>query len=209
MVSLGEDLRADEDIGVRGALEQLFEPAPPAYGVAIHAQDAGLRKLFCERNLDALGPASEGLQIGVTAFGTGARNPFRQPAMMATQLPSRQMNDHVRRTAFAAFDPAASRAGEGRRVSATIEKYQRLLSARDSCRQRLEKRSGEPLLGRMRPSIDQAYRRQYRPVDGAPGEGDELVLARVDVMKALQGRRRRAQDGRRAGDVCPRDCEIA
>src|SRR6266571_9160594 len=59
MVSLGENLRADEDIGVRRALEQLFEPVPRAHRVAIHAQDARPRKFFPEHKLDPLRPASK------------------------------------------------------------------------------------------------------------------------------------------------------
>src|SRR2546422_5434101 len=59
MVALGENLRADEDIGVSGALEQIFEPVPRAHGVAIHAQNARLRKFFPEHQLDPLRPASE------------------------------------------------------------------------------------------------------------------------------------------------------
>src|SRR5216684_7867893 len=121
MMALGEDLCADEDVGAGGALEQIFEPAPRARGVAIHAQDARVRKLFCERNLDALRPASECLQIKVAAFRTGARNAFGQSAMVATQPLSSRMHDHARRTTPAALDPAAGGAGERRRIAAAIE----------------------------------------------------------------------------------------
>src|SRR5713226_6001860 len=50
VVALGEELRTDEDIGVRRALEQVLELASGAYCVAIQTQDAGVRKFFCERD---------------------------------------------------------------------------------------------------------------------------------------------------------------
>src|SRR5260221_765913 len=127
MVALGEDLCADEDVGARGALEQILEAAPRARGVAVYAQDACVWKLFCQRNLDALCPAAECLQIRVAAFRTGTRNAFGQSAMVATQpLPS-QMHDHARRTTTAALDPAAGGAGERRRLSPAVEAKQALL----------------------------------------------------------------------------------
>ena len=46
MVALGENLRADEDIGVCGALEQIFEPTLRTRAVAVNTQDARLRKSF-------------------------------------------------------------------------------------------------------------------------------------------------------------------
>src|SRR6267143_7184113 len=105
MMALGEDLRADEDVGARGALEQIFEPAPR--GVAIHAQDPRLREFLAEQQLDPLRPPSKCLQIVVAALRTGAWNAFGQSAMMATQQPRGQVQDHVRRAAPAALDPAA------------------------------------------------------------------------------------------------------
>src|SRR5712691_2424612 len=138
MVALGEDLRAHEDVGTRGALQQVFEPAPRTRRVAIHAQDARMRKLFCERNLDTLRPASECLQIGVAAFRTGARNAFGQSAMVATQPLPGQMYDHARRTTLAALDPAAGGAGESRRIAAAIEENERLIATRKARRERLE-----------------------------------------------------------------------
>src|SRR5438445_387258 len=209
MVALGENLRADEDIGVSGALEQIFEPVPRAHGVAIHAQNARLRKFFPEHQLDPLRPASERLQIRVTAFWTGSRNAFGQSAMMTTQPLHRQVHDHIRRTTPAALDPAAGGAGEGRRIAAAIEENERLLPAPEARRERLEKRGDNALLGRMHPRVDQTYCRQCRPVDGASREGYQLVFARGRVSEAFQRRRSRAQNDGGAGDVGPRDCEVA
>src|SRR6266852_3540639 len=209
MVAHGEDLRAHEDVGTRGALQQVFEAAPRARRVAIHAQDARVRKLFCERNLDALRPASECLQIRVAAFRTDARNAFSQSAMVATQPLSGHMHDHARRTTLAALDPAAGGAGERRRIAAAIEENERLLPTRKARRERLEKRRDNALLGWMRPRVDQAYCRQCRPVDGAPREGYQPVFARGRVVEAFQRRRSRAQNNRRAGDLGPSDCEVA
>src|SRR6266511_257980 len=114
MVSLGENLRAVEDIGVRRALEQLFEPVPRAHRVAIHAQDARPRKFFSEHKLDPLRPASKCLQIRVTAFWTGARNAFGQSAMVATQPLHGQMHDHVGRTAPAEAGGKSPPGGDAR-----------------------------------------------------------------------------------------------
>src|SRR5438477_7656045 len=98
MMALGENLRADEDVGVGGPLEQIFEPVPRAHGVAIHAQDPRLRKFLAEQQLDPLRPASEYLQVGVTAFRTGARNALGQSAMVATQPPRGQVHDQDRKS---------------------------------------------------------------------------------------------------------------
>src|SRR5712691_5108654 len=186
MVSLGENLRADEDIGVRRALEQIFEPVPRAHRVAVHAQDARPRKFFLEHKLDPLRPASKCLQIRVTAFWTGARNAFGQSAMVATQLLHGQMHDHVRRTAPAALNPAAGGAGERRRIAAAIEENERLLPTRKARRERLEKGWNDSLVGRMHPRVDKAYCGQYRAVDGTSREGHELVFARSRVLEAFQ-----------------------
>src|SRR6266849_10607755 len=209
MVALGENLRADEDIGVGGALEQIFDPVPRAHGVAIYAQNARLRKFFPEHQLDPLRPASECLQIRVTAFWTGARDAFGQSAMMTTQPLHRQMHDHARRTTPAALDPAAGGAGERRRIAAAIEENERLLPVRKARRERLEKRGNNALLGRMHSRVDQAYCRQCRPVDGATREGYQPVFVRGRVVEAFQRRRSRAQNNRRAGDLGPSDCEDA
>src|SRR5260221_3243002 len=209
MVALGEDLRAHEDVGTRGALQQIFEPAPRARRVAIHAQDARVGKLFRERNLDTLRPASECLQIGVAAFRTGARNAFGQSAMVTTQPLSGQMHDHARRTTPAPLDPAAGGAGERWRIATAIEENERLLPTRKARGERFEKRRDNALLGWMHPCVDQAYRRQCRPVDGASREGYQLVFARGRVLEAFERRRSRAQNDRRARDLGPRDCEVA
>src|SRR3989442_8460889 len=112
-------------------------------------------------------PAPERLQIRVTAFRTGAGNAFCQSAMVAIQPLHGQVHDHVRRATPAAFDPAASGAGEGRRIAAAIEENERLLPPRKARRERLEKGRNNSLWGRMHPRVDQAYCRQGRPVDGA------------------------------------------
>src|SRR5882672_1548786 len=209
MVALGEDLRAHEDVGTRGALQQIFEPAPRARRVAIHAQDARVGKLFRERNLDTLRPASECLQIGVAAFRTGARNAFGQSAMVTTQPLPGQMHDHARRTTPAPLDPAAGGAGERWRIATAIEENERLLPTRKARGERFEKRRDNALLRWVHPCVDQAYRRQCRPVDGASREGYQLVFARGRVLEAFERRRGRAQNDWRAGDLGPRDCEVA
>src|SRR5258706_16060172 len=142
MVALGEDLCADEDVGARGALEQILEAAPRARGVAVYAQDACVWKLFCQRNLDALRPAAECLQIRVAAFRTGTRNAFGQSAMVATQpLPS-QMHDHARRTTTAALDPAAGGAGELRRPAGEHDQNARALPPRQGRPELPQRRGG-------------------------------------------------------------------
>src|SRR5258706_10510317 len=153
MVALGEDLCADEDVGARGALEQILEAAPRARGVAVCEQDACEWKLFCQRNHDALRPAAECLQIRVAAFRTGTRNAFGQSAMVATQpLPS-QMHDHARRTTPAALDQAAGGAGERRRIAAAVDEKERLLPPRKARPQRPEKGGDKALPRRMHPRV--------------------------------------------------------
>ncbi len=129
--------------------------------------------------------------------------------MVATQPLHGQMHDHVRRTAPAAFDPAAGGAGERRRIAAAIEENERLLPTRKARRERLQKWVGNTFLGWMRTSIDETDRRQCRPAYGASRERYQLVFTRGRVLEALQRRRGRAQNDRRAGDVGPRDCEVA
>src|SRR5262249_17315378 len=74
MVALGEDLGPDQDVGLRGALEQLLERGLRARCIAVDAQNPRLRELLGERKLDALRSAAEGLQILVAAFRAGAWN---------------------------------------------------------------------------------------------------------------------------------------
>ena len=208
-MALGENLRADEDVGVGGPLEQIFEPVPRAHGVAIHAQDPRLRKFLAEQQLDPLRPASEYLQVGVTAFRTGARNALGQSAMVATQPPRGQVHDHVRRTAPAALHPATGRAGQRRRIAAAIEENERLLAAGKARGERLEKGRNNSLLRRMHPRVDEAYCGQGRPVDGASRESYQLVFARSRAVEAFKRGRGRAQNDRRADDTRPRNCEVA
>src|SRR5947208_2026338 len=209
MVDLGENLRADQDIGVGGAFEQSFEPVRAAGGVAVHSQDPCVREFFPEQQLDPLRPAPECLQIGITALRTGAWNAFGQSAMVAAQPLRCQVHDHVRRTTPAALDPAAGGACERRRIAAAIEENERVLPARKARRERLEKGCNDSLMGRVHPRVDKAYRRQCRTVDGTSREGYQLVFTRGRVMEAFQGGSGRAQNDRCAGDVAPRNCEVA
>src|SRR5258706_7665711 len=145
MVALGEDLRAHEDVGTRGALQQIFEPAPRARRVAINAQDARVGKLFRERNLDTLRPASECLQIGIAAFRTGAWNAFGQSAMVTTQPLSGQMHDHARRATPAPLHPAAGGAGDRTRTATPTYDNERLFPPRHARREQFEKPTGTHL----------------------------------------------------------------
>src|SRR3974390_607145 len=100
-MALGEDLRADQDVGALGALEEVLEAAPASRGVAVQTQDLCLRKPLQERLLDSLRSASEALKVGIAALRADARDPLGEAAMVAAQASVGEVQHHVSRTARA------------------------------------------------------------------------------------------------------------
>src|SRR5215467_13131670 len=127
-MALGEDLGADEDVGLPGAFEQLVEPASRAYRVAVEPDDPRLGKALGQRGLDSLRPSPESLQPGVAALGAGARDTFAEAAVVATQAALGKMHDQVGRAAPTALQPAARGAGEHGRVATPVEENERLFA---------------------------------------------------------------------------------
>ena len=132
VVALGEQLRADQDVGLaaRDALQRARELAAAARAVAVDAHDARLREARGERFLDALRAAAHRLQVEVAAGRAGARDGAFRAAVVAAQPAVGLVQHHARRAARATGGPAAGVAGEHRRVAAPIDEDEALLAAR-------------------------------------------------------------------------------
>src|SRR5262249_20510823 len=208
-MALGEDLGADEDVGLPGAFEPVAEAAPRARRVAVEPHDPRLGKALAQRSLDSLRPPAESLQAGVAALGAGAGYAFDEAAVVATQAALGKVHDQVGRAAPTALQPPACGAGEHGRVTAPVEENERLFAPAEAQRQRLQQRSGETVANWMQPGVDEAHGRQRGAWNRAALERYELVPAGIRPLESLERWGRRAQDHGRSGDVRPRDGELA
>src|SRR6185369_1911911 len=133
VVPLGKQLRADQDVALTAvyAFQRARELAALAGIVPVDAQDAGIGKNPGQRFLDALRTASERLQVDVAAGGADARNRFFGAAVVAAQSTARLaralgrgVQNQARAAARAARCPAASLAGENRRIAPAVDEHQ-------------------------------------------------------------------------------------
>ena len=202
-MSLGEQLRADQNIGFAAldALQRARKLCAAPRTVAIDAHDARAGKRRGERLFDALRAAPHRLQVDVAAAGAGAGNGAFCAAVMAAQRAAHLMHHHARGAASAARSPAAGLAGEHRRVAAPIDEHQALLVLFESRFYCGEERCRQTLLDRGLPQVDRANRRQSRARHGALGELEALVATRLPVVPGLKRRRCATEDRRAAGEL--------
>ena len=131
VVSLGNHLGSDEDVGAAGTKEgEEFVVATEARGdVGVHAEDVGMREATLGDGLNALGA-----DTGVFKDGRGARGalfgqgePFA--ATVATQALVGLVKGVVHGTMGAGGGEAAGRTKEGGGVSAPVEEEDDLLAS--------------------------------------------------------------------------------
>jgi len=142
VVTLGEHLRADQDIDLArvDALAHVGKGALAPRAVAIDALDARLRKALGERSLEPLRAVADGNEVHVAAVGTAAREPVGVTAMVTAQIRRLAMHDEPRAAARTSRLPAAGGAQERDREAAPVDENERLLAAREAGGDRFEKR---------------------------------------------------------------------
>jgi hypothetical protein len=88
--------------------------------VPVNAQDAGGRKMLRKRSFDTLCALSEGCESRISALRARLWHRCPIPAMMATKLARRQVQDKLRRTAVTTGQPAAAVTHQHGRKSAPV-----------------------------------------------------------------------------------------
>jgi hypothetical protein len=200
VVPLGEQLRANEDVGVAPAdvFERLRERRAPPRDVAVDPYDPRRGKEAGDRFLDPLGAAADRTQVGIPAGWAEARHRVLRAAMVAAQAPIRGVQHESRRAARAARGPAAGLAGEHRRVAAPVDEEKALLAERQAVANGFDRRIRKAVLNRLRAQIDGVNVRKARAWHGAFRQLDLLVAAGERVLPALERRRGGAEDHRAA-----------
>ena len=132
IVALGDELRADDDVGL--AIGDGFElqPQPPdaAQHVGGEHDGARVREMADDLFGDALDAGTAGDEmVERAAFGAGIRALFVMAAMVADELAAKAVLDQPARTVRALEAVAADAAERQRRIAAAVEEEQRLLAA--------------------------------------------------------------------------------
>src|SRR5690606_19100903 len=87
VVPLGQHLGADKEIDLPAVhrVEHRLGGAAPASDIAVQPRDARAGERLRQRLLESLGPAAEGLQVGVAAGRAFARHGLLAAAMVADE----------------------------------------------------------------------------------------------------------------------------
>ena len=137
IVPLGDQLRADDDVGfaLGDRLELEPQPSDAAQHVGRQHDRAGLGEMAEHLLGDALDARAAGDQmVERAAFRAGLRPPFVMAAMMTDELPAEAVLDQPARAVRALEAVAADAAERQRRIAAAVEEQQRLLAAAEIAR---------------------------------------------------------------------------
>ena len=153
VVPLGNHLRADEHVHVAavygGQMRVKLPDAARAVGVdAQYARGFTVRALhFAERGGDAFfklfRAQRAGADVGVAAFGAGARHGLRQPAVVAAQRAVAFVEGAPGAAVRAFAAPAAVVAMQGSRPATAVEQQQRLLASAHAGAYGFQQRRGD------------------------------------------------------------------
>ena len=166
IVPLGDQLRADDDVGLALGDRLELEPQPPdaAHDVGRQHDGARVGKMPDDLLGDPLDARAAGDQmVERAAFRAGLGPLFVMAAMMADELAAKAVLDQPARAVRALEAVAADAAERQRRIAAPVEEQQRLLAAAEIVSRIWPSRTGD----RKPPRAGGARRMSMAPMSGS------------------------------------------
>ena len=165
MVALGDELRADDDVGLALGDRLQLEPQPPDAAQHVRGQHDGARvgKMPDDLFGDPFDARAAGDQmVERAAFRTGIGTVLAMAAMVADKLAAEAVLDQPARAVGTLEAMAAGAAERQRRIAAPVEEQQRLLAALADCRSYGRSSTGD----RKPPRAGGARRMSIAPMAG-------------------------------------------
>ena len=187
VVSLGDHLRADEDVELAGGepREQRRDRAAPADRVAVDPRDPRLGIALPDLGLDALGPEPGLLEIRAAAAHAFRRDDDRVIAVVAAG-PADRLVDRERHAAVGALERVAALPAEhDRREAPAVEQHDRLLPCRQPFAERGHERFAEHDLRAMHLAYQDVSRLKKERLEASAQAGAVLKVAPDTAAKEL------------------------
>ena len=215
VVPLGHHLGADQHLGVAAgeALEHRRRTAGAAHRVAVEHRQRHVREQRRELLLHPLGAGADRLQRLLLARRAAPRHRPPAAAVVAQQRRLAPVVGLRQAAVLAAEVLAAGAAHQQRRVAAPVAQQDRLLAGGESTAQLVDQPLRELHLAGTPPAAGLAQVDQdalgQPPLPRPRGQRQGPQALPLDVVARFQARRRRHQQGHRAGALRPHQGQVA